>query len=48
MNPNMTLEDFKVIFYWEYAHRFLARLLGLFFILPFFIFISLKRLTMII
>jgi len=34
MYPNMTLEEFKIIFYWEYAHRFLARLLGLFFIIP--------------
>ncbi len=34
LNSNMTLDEFKIIFYWEYAHRFIARLLGLFFILP--------------
>ncbi len=34
INMNMSLDDFKIIFYWEYAHRFLARLLGIFFILP--------------
>ena len=30
---NMTLEQFKIIFYWEYFHRF--RLLGLFFLIPY-------------
>ena len=34
MNYNMTLEQFKVIFYWEYFHRVLARLIGLFFLIP--------------
>ena len=43
MFPNMTLEDFKIIFYWEYAHRFLARLLGLFFILPLVYFYLIKK-----
>ncbi len=45
MYPNMTLEDFKVIFYWEYAHRFLARLLGLFFILPLVYFYLIKKIN---
>ena len=31
MNFDMTLSEFKVIFYWEYFHRNLARLIGLFF-----------------
>lgn len=30
----MTLEDFKFIFFWEWAHRLLGRLLGLVFALP--------------
>ena len=30
----MTLNEFKVIFYWEYFHRILARLIGIFFIVP--------------
>ena len=34
INPNMSLEEFKVIFYWEYAHRVLGRIIGLFFLLP--------------
>ncbi len=34
LNPNMTLSEFKVIFYWEYFHRFLGRLIGLFFLVP--------------
>ena len=45
MNPNMTLENFKVIFYWEYAHRFLARLLGLFFIFPLIYFYFTKKIN---
>tara|TARA_A100001015_G_scaffold298914_1_gene382303 strand:- start:1750 stop:2313 length:564 start_codon:yes stop_codon:yes gene_type:complete len=34
LNFNMSMSEFKVIFYWEYIHRFLARLIGLFFIIP--------------
>ena len=34
INFNMTLSEFKVIYYWEYAHRLLARLIGLFAIIP--------------
>ena len=30
-NFNMSLQEFKVIFWWEWAHRFLGRLIGLFF-----------------
>jgi len=41
INFNMTLNEFKVIFYWEYAHRLLARFVGLFTLLP-LIFFSLK------
>jgi len=41
INFGMTLVDFKVIFYWEYAHRLLARIVGLFSILP-LIFFTLK------
>jgi cytochrome c oxidase assembly protein subunit 15 len=37
----MNLDEFKVIFYWEYAHRLLARFVGLFTLLPLIIF-SLK------
>jgi cytochrome c oxidase assembly protein subunit 15 len=43
MNAAMTLDQFKVIFWWEFAHRFLARLVGLIFALPFFWFLAKKR-----
>jgi len=33
-NFNMNLQEFKVIFWWEWAHRFLGRLIGLGFIIP--------------
>ena len=33
-NFNMTLEEFKIIFWWEWAHRFLGRLIGIVFLLP--------------
>ena len=38
INTSYTLEDFKSIFWWEYAHRLLGRLLGLVFLIPFLIF----------
>jgi len=41
INYDMTLNEFKVIFYWEYFHRLLARILGLFSLIP-LIFFSLK------
>ena len=41
INFNMTLNEFKVIFYWEYAHRLLARIVGLFSIIP-LLFLSFK------
>ena len=33
-NYNMTIEEFKIIFWWEWVHRFLGRLIGICFILP--------------
>ena len=32
-NP-MSLTEFKIIFYWEYFHRIIARVLGIFFLIP--------------
>ena len=40
-NYSMTLEEFKVIFWWEWIHRFLGRVIGISFIVP-LIFFSLK------
>ena len=34
LNSNMSLQEFKVIFYWEYFHRVLGRVIGIFFLLP--------------
>jgi len=35
LNSTMTLDEFKTIFLWEYYHRLLGRIIGLFFIIPF-------------
>ena len=40
-NYMMSLDEFKVIFWWEFIHRFLGRLTGIFFLIP-FIYISIK------
>lgn len=34
LNASMTLTEFKSIFWWEYAHRLLGRLIGVIFLLP--------------
>ena len=39
----MNLSEFKVIFYWEYVHRMLARLIGLFFLIPLIYFYFTKQ-----
>ena len=38
LNQGMTLAEFKGIFWWEWAHRLLARSVGLLFAVPFFAF----------
>ena len=38
INTGMNLSEFKSIFFWEYLHRLLGRLIGLVFIIPFLIF----------
>jgi len=38
INKGMSLDEFKSIFFWEYLHRILGRLIGLIFIIPFIIF----------
>ena len=37
-NYSMTLQEFKIIFWWEWAHRFLGRLIGILFLIPLIIF----------
>src|SRR5258708_18433929 len=34
LNPDMTIDGFKAILWWEWAHRLLARIVGAAFILP--------------
>jgi cytochrome c oxidase assembly protein subunit 15 len=49
INIGMNLEEFKFIFLWEYAHRLLARFIGIFFLVPFLFFLIIgffdKKLT---
>ena len=43
-NHDMTLEGFKGIFWWEYFHRLLGRVIGVAFLLPFLYFLARRRL----
>jgi cytochrome c oxidase assembly protein subunit 15 len=45
LHNHFDLEDFKDIYFWEYIHRVLGRLLGIVFIIPFFYFLLKKQLT---
>ncbi len=40
--PSMTIEEFKIIFYWEYFHRLLGRIIGLLYLIP-LIYFSIKN-----
>ena len=39
INKGMTLEEFKYIYWWEWGHRFLGRIIGLAFVVPFAFFL---------
>ena len=43
VNSSMTLDQFKTIYWWEYIHRILGRLVGLFYFIPLF-FLTFKKL----
>ena len=45
INPNMSLAEFKVIYFWEWFHRILGRTIGLFFLIPFIYFVIKNSLT---
>ena len=45
INSSMTLNEFKVIFYWEYAHRILGRIIGICFLIPLFYFHFIKKIN---
>ncbi|MEL6686685.1 MAG: COX15/CtaA family protein, partial [Pseudomonadota bacterium] len=43
-HPGMDLAGFRIIYFWEWAHRQLGRIVGLVFAVPFFILLLSKRL----
>ncbi len=45
LNNHFSLEDFKDIYFWEWLHRLLGRLLGVVFIIPFLYFLFTKQLS---
>ncbi len=45
VNTHFTLSEFKSIFFWEYLHRLLGRLIGIVFIIPFIYFLLKKKLS---
>lgn len=44
LNVNYSLSDFKSIFWWEYSHRLLGRVIGIVFLIPFLLFLFQKKL----
>src|SRR5215211_1081558 len=46
INFNMTLEEYKYIFYIEWIHRFIARLAGLVYAIPVFYFLFTKKISL--
>ncbi|MGF1619591.1 MAG: COX15/CtaA family protein [Rhodomicrobiaceae bacterium] len=40
INKGMSLAEFKAIYWWEWAHRFLGRFIGVAFFVPFMIFLA--------
>jgi cytochrome c oxidase assembly protein subunit 15 len=40
INPGMSLEGFKAIYWWEWTHRLLGRLIGVVFFIPFVVFLA--------
>ena len=45
LNKGMSIDEFKIIFYWEYFHRILARIIGLFFLVPLIYFYFTKKIN---
>jgi len=42
LNSSMSLDQFKIIYWWEYVHRLLGRAIGLLFLLP-LIYLTIKK-----
>jgi len=45
LNNQFSLQDFKDIYFWEWLHRFIGRMIGLVFFVPFLYFLIKKQLT---
>ena len=45
VNKNMTMNEFKYIFWWEWFHRIFARLIGVVFIIPLIYFLIKKQVS---
>ena len=45
LNTHFTLDDFKDIYFWEWLHRLIGRLIGVVFVIPFFYFLVKKQLS---
>ena len=45
LNRGMTLEEFKFIYFWEWLHRALGRIIGVVFAVPFLVFLFQRRFT---
>src|SRR6266480_56925 len=45
INAAMTLAEFKAIFWWEYAHRLLGRIIGFVFLIPLVWFVAWRRVS---
>ena len=45
IHNDFTLSDYKFIYFWEWFHRFIGRIIGLVFIVPFAYFLFKKRLS---
>lgn len=45
LNSHFTIEDFKDIYFWEWLHRLIGRMIGVVFFFPFLYFLIRKQLT---
>ena len=45
IHNDFTLSDYKFIYFWEWFHRFIGRIIGMVFIIPFLYFLFKKRLS---
>ena len=45
LNSHFTIDDFKSIYFWEWLHRVIGRLIGIVFIIPFIYFLVKRQLT---